>query len=215
MIKQLITIAIDGPVAAGKSTIAHALSKRLGVAYFNTGRMYRLLAYKARKKNINFNDALKLSKLIDENKTELKDVFLHSHKRYEYLYNPTIAYGASCVGLIARIRAKLVALQQSVLRNASAVVEGRDIARRVMPDATLKVYLTATTQERVNRRIAQYRGRHTAISPNKVAEEIEMRDKQDSHRDIDPLLQTDSMHTIDTTVLSVTETVERIMHLLP
>ena len=214
MTKQLITIAIDGPVAAGKSTVAHALSKRLGIAYFNTGRMYRLLAFKALQKNIAFDDASHLTMFIDKNETELKDVFSHSDTGYEYLTDPAVAYGASCVGLIAQVRTKLVCLQQEVLLKRSAVVEGRDVAKRVLPSATLKVYLTATVAVRAKRRMAQYRARGATISESQVKEELQMRDIQDSNRNIDPLLPTNSMHTIDTTKLSIEQTVDRIINLL-
>ena len=214
MTKQLITIAIDGPVAAGKSTVARALAHRLGISYFNTGGMYRLLAYVAIEEQVDFTDVVTLTKLIDKNKEALKNIFIDSHQRHDYLYNPTVAYGASCVGLIGSVRVKLVKLQQLVLRNCSAVVEGRDVAKRVMPKATLKVYLTATARERMKRRMEQYKSYKISLSPKQIKDEITMRDMQDSTRRIDPLHRLDSLYCIDTTNLAIPQILDRIMQLL-
>lgn len=215
IIKHPLHIAIDGPVAAGKSTVAYVLSQKLGISYVNTGRMYRLLAYEAYKNNLSYTDEQKLVALIAHKRPDLLRVAMSLPNDYRELYTPTIAHGASNISMHKSVRQAMVRLQRALLRNRSAVVEGRDIARRVLPNAALKIYLTAAFPIRLQRRVRQYQNRQQRIARDAVAKEVHQRDKQDSNRLIDPLELHADMKIVDTTNLTIDQVVDRIVTYIP
>ncbi len=213
--KRIIQIAIDGPVAAGKSTVAYALSQKLGISYINTGRMYRLLAYEAHKNNLSCSDEQKLVALIARHRHDMLSVATSSPGDYQELYTPAIAHSASCISMHTSVRQAMVKLQQRLLRNRSAVVEGRDIAQRVAPHAALKLYLTASYRMRLARQVKQYQYRKQRIASDDVEKELRDRDQQDSTRLVDPLTVHTDMKIVDTTTLTINQVVDRIIGYIP
>lgn len=215
-------IAIDGPAAAGKGTIAPRLAKRLNGFYLYTGAMYRCLALAALEKNIDLNDEESLASLLSEIKIEFKDhkVFLNGEDVTEKIKDQKIAYGSSKVAELERVREHMVRLQQEIgekeIKNGRVVVaEGRDTGTKVFPNAKLKVFLTAASKVRANRRLEQLKDQGVITSTfEKTLEEVKDRDERDTQRAIDPLAVEPSKFgyfVLDNSDLSEEETLEVIV----
>lgn len=215
-------IAIDGPAAAGKGTIAPRLAEKLNGFYLYTGAMYRCLALAAFEKNIDLKDEKSLVSLLDQIKIEFKDhkVFLNGEDVTEKIKDQKIAYGSSKVAEVAGIREHMVRLQQEIgeneIENGRVVVaEGRDAGTKVFPNAKLKVFLTAESKIRANRRLKQLKDRGVITSTfEKTLEEVKERDKRDIQRTVDPLTSDPSRFgyfVLDNSDLSEEETLEEII----
>ncbi|MEO6120692.1 MAG: (d)CMP kinase [Acidimicrobiales bacterium] len=206
-------IAIDGPAGSGKSTVARAVARRLGLDHLDTGAMYRAVAYAALDRGVDPSDAAALGAVAEEVVIEVGEsvVTVDGVDVSAAIRGPEVTAAVSAVAAVAAVRAEMVRRQRAWAGGrAGAVVEGRDIASVVFPDAELKVYLTASDAERTRRRSSETGIANTAS----VAADLARRDDLDSSRAASPLLIADGARVIDTTGLSVDEVVDQLLALL-
>ena len=218
--KKKIQIAIDGPVASGKSTGAFLLAKKLGILYIYTGAMYRAVAWLAVKNNFDFKNEDAINDLLKKTKLQLKkpskknhfcDVIINGADITNQLFNSEISWGSSAVAVLPKIRKYLVKLQQKMAEDQSVVMEGRDIGSVVLPKADLKIFLTADLSVRAKRRFQQMKNGGEKVIYSEVLAELKKRDFQDSERSVDPLHPVDGAWILDTTSLTIGEEVELII----
>jgi cytidylate kinase len=225
MIKKYLQIAIDGPVAAGKGTVARILAKKLKITFVDTGAMYRAAALLGIRNHLNLKtevealvQALKKAKIEIEPANGEDDipclVFLNGEDVSYEIRTPQISQAASDISVFPLVRKVLVARQKKLASSRSVVMEGRDITTRVLPKATLKIFLTAKQEERARRRLKQLRAKGINKNLGEVLIETVKRDKQDSQRKADPLTVTQDAWVLDTTNLNVEEVVEKIIQKL-
>ncbi len=219
--ERKITIAIDGPAGSGKSTVAKIISKKLGIIYLDTGAMYRTVALKAIREGIDTTDAGKLAELVSnidikiryENQKQL--IFLDGEEISSLIRTPEVSIGASNVAVVPEVRLKMVELQREIARDNSVVMDGRDIGTYVLPDATVKIYLSASVEERALRRYReQCASGVSGITLEQVKRDIEYRDKNDSGRAFAPLAKAEDAVEIDTTGLTIDEVVNRVLEIV-
>ncbi|MFF2752671.1 (d)CMP kinase [Psychrobacillus sp. NPDC058041] len=218
MTKQ-IQIAIDGPAAAGKSTIAKKTAELLGYTYVDTGAMYRAITYKAIQLNIDLQDGEKLTKLLDETSIELKPssrgqiVFLDSEEVTEEIRSEQVTASVSIVAAHANLRKEMVLRQLEMGKNGAIVMDGRDIGTHVLTNAELKVFMSASVEERAKRRFLENQKRGISTNIEILMKEIALRDKMDSEREASPLIKAEDAIFIDTTSLTIEQVSEKIMQL--
>ena len=182
----LFSIAIDGPSGAGKSTIAKAVAEQLGGMYLDTGAMYRAVGLYMKRSGISLEDAAAIAAHVDETPLSVRHidgvqhVFLGDEDVSEAIRQPDISLAASAVAAVPAVRARLVALQREIGRTISIVMDGRDIGTYVLPNATVKIFLTASAETRARRRVKQLAEKHIVEDYEKVLREIEQRDYQDT-----------------------------------
>ena len=217
--KKNIQIAIDGPAGAGKSTIAKIVAETLGFMYIDTGAMYRAVTYKAMKHNIHLNDETKLAQMLAESTITLKPspqgqlVFLDGEDVSAEIRSNEVTASVSEVAAHPKVREQLVAQQQKLAEDGGVVMDGRDIATHVLKDAELKIFMSATVEERARRRFIDNEKRGIESSIEKLQEEIALRDKMDSEREASPLIQAKDALFLDTTDLSIEEAAQAILEL--
>lgn len=214
-----IQIAIDGPAGAGKSTIAKIVAETLGFTYIDTGAMYRAVTYKAMQQNIHLDDETKLAEMLASSTIELKPspqgqlVFLDGNNVSAEIRSNEVTSSVSQVAAHAKVRELLVAQQQKLAANGGVVMDGRDIATHVLKNAELKIFMSATVEERARRRLIDNQKRGIASSIEKLQEEIALRDKMDSEREASPLIQAEDAIFLDTTSLSIDDAAQAILRL--
>lgn len=208
-----INIAIDGPSASGKSTIARLLAKRLGYIHIDTGAMYRGTAYKAKKLGLDILD--------EENIAEMLKSTSFSFDEAEHLYVDGVNVSkeirekemdmlASNVSTLPRVRAELVIRQQDLARSKGFILDGRDIGTVVLKDAEVKIFQTASTESRAKRRYAEHSANSKDVDFNEIYEDLKRRDTQDSSREHSPLRRADDAIEIDTSDMSIFQVIEGI-----
>ena len=217
-ITKRIAVAIDGPAGAGKSTIAKLISKKLKIVYLDTGAMYRTVALKAIRKNIDTLDGEKLANLVNvvdikvEYTGEEQRIYLDGEDVSDLIRTPEVSIGASNVAVIPQVRIKMVELQREIAAKCCVVMDGRDIGTYVLPNASVKIFLTASIEERAKRRYnEQLLKGITNVSLEEVKNDISYRDKNDSSRAFAPLAKAADAIELDTTIMSIDEVVEKIM----
>lgn len=216
-----ITVAIDGPSGAGKSTIARAAARRFGLIYVDTGAIYRTVGLAGERAGIDCADAAAVQTLLPGLKIELvydaageQRMLLNGEDVSETIRLPEVSILASRVSALAVVRAFLLDMQRSLARTHSVVMDGRDIGTVVLPDADLKIYLTASAEERARRRCLELSERGTPKAYEEVLREINERDYQDMHRDIAPLREAaDAVH-FDTSKLNFEESERALLNLI-
>ena len=212
-----IQIAIDGPAGAGKSTIAKIVAEKLFFTYIDTGAMYRAVTYKALQNNIQFNDAQGLEEMLNSTSIELKPseqgqlVFVDGVDVSEAIRSNEVTANVSEVAAHANIREILVAMQQKLAADGGVVMDGRDIATHVLKDAELKIFMSATVEERARRRFLDNERRGIPSTIESLIEDIARRDKLDSEREASPLIQAEDALFLDTTNLSIEEAAQEIL----
>ncbi|SDM46091.1 (d)CMP kinase [Bacillus sp. OK048] len=218
--KKKLSIAIDGPAAAGKSTVAKVVAERLSYIYIDTGAMYRALTYKAIVNNLNLEDENSLLETLLVTKLELfpspkgQLVFLDSQEVTEAIRSSEVTNSVSFVARHQKVREEMVRMQQSFARNGGVVMDGRDIGTHVLPNAEVKIFLLASVEERAVRRHTENLQKGYSSNLEQLMEEIARRDKIDSEREYAPLKKADDAIEIDTTTLKIPEVVEKIMALV-
>ncbi|MBT1247827.1 MULTISPECIES: (d)CMP kinase [unclassified Thermosipho (in: thermotogales)] len=207
-------IAIDGPAGSGKTTIAKLLAKALGIFYLDTGAMYRIVGLYLEKSNVSNDEEI-------ENKLkELKlsfsngDFFLNGKKVGDEIRTPEVGIYASKYAKNEIVRRYLTRLQREIAENENIVVEGRDIGTVVLPDAEVKIFLVATQEARAKRRFKELTEKGVEVTYEQVLNEIKLRDKQDSERNVAPLRKAEDAVLIDSTEFSIEEVVQKILEVV-
>lgn len=212
-----INIAIDGPSAAGKSTIARRCAKLLGYSHLDTGAMYRCVAYKALQNGIAFDDEARLVEMIDQMDISFNsngNVFVDGNDVSLAIRTNEMSMGASDVSKLQAVRQRLVKMQQDIAKEKGYILDGRDIGTVVLKDAELKIYLVASSAARADRRIKEYIEKGIEFDRDEVIADIERRDYQDSHRANSPLKKADDAIEIDSSNLTIDEVVDQIKNRL-
>ena len=212
-------IAIDGPVAAGKSTIGRLLARRLGYRFADTGAMYRALTWKAIRLNIDLEDEEALSRLATNTKIELPSagdsgVLVNGQDITADIQNFEVEAGVSLVAKVARVREVLVKQQQRLAQGGKIVMAGRDIGTTVLPHAELKVYLVASIEERARRRYLELIERGETADYHTILADLIRRDEIDSERTISPLQPASDARIIDTDGLSPQQVLSEILGMM-
>ena len=218
---KIFSIAIDGPAGAGKSTIAKAAAEALGAMYLDTGAMYRTVGLHFTRKGLLENAAAIAAQVNDvrirvQFENGVQHMLLEGEDVSEAIRSPEASMAASVVGAIPEVREYLVRLQQETARGISIVMDGRDIGTKVLPDATRKLYITASPEVRALRRYAELRGKGEMPLYHEVLNDIVERDYNDSHRAASPLVQAEDAHLLDTSNMTkeaVLDEVVRLAHM--
>ncbi|NLN66029.1 MAG: (d)CMP kinase [Clostridiaceae bacterium] len=216
-----IQIAIDGPSGAGKSTMAKMVSKELGILYLDTGAMYRAVALKAIQSGIDTKDSDKLSQMVQDIDISVvyqdgrQLVYLDGEDVSERIRTPDVTVGASNVAVVPVVRMKMVELQQEIAKKNSVVMDGRDIGTYVLPDADVKIFLTASVEDRAKRRYEELQEKGTLKQTfEEVKQDMEYRDNNDSNRDFCPLKKADDAIMLDTTGFPLEKSVGMILDII-
>ena len=215
-VRRLI-VAIDGPAGAGKSTVAKRLAKELGYTYMDTGAMYRAFAWRVMEQGMDLSDERELRRVLQETNIELVEhygrtgVLLNGVDVTDRIRTPELSQLASRVSTSKIVRERMVELQRAMGSQGGVVAEGRDIGTVVFPDAEVKIYLDASSQERARRRFEELRGQEGRATMEKTVSEMEERDRRDKERDIAPLRKAEDALVIDSTDSAVDGVMERIM----
>lgn len=210
-------IALDGPSGAGKSTIAKEIAKRLNIIYLDTGAMYRAAAVKALKENIDPNDELRASKVLDNAAIHIKyidgvqHVFLDGEDVSQKIREHHISKAASDISKHRDIRLKLVDLQREIAGENDVIMDGRDIGSYVLPKAEYKFFLTAAASERANRRLKELQAKGENSVYEDILKDIAIRDENDMNREFAPLIKVEDAVEIDSTGLTIEEVVEKVL----
>lgn len=212
-------IAIDGPAGAGKSTIAKRIARRLGYIYVDTGAMYRAMAYYLIQNQVDAADQEAIAAACQHADISIcyqdgeQVVLLNGENVNAYLRTEAVGNMASVSSVVPEVRKKLVELQQKLARETDVVMDGRDIGTVVLPDADVKVYLTASVETRAKRRFLELQEKGEPADLAKIAADIEDRDYRDMHRDISPLRQAEDATLVDSSDMTIDQVVERILEL--
>ncbi len=217
-----MNIAIDGPAGAGKSTIARIVAKKEGSIYVDTGAMYRAMALYFMENKISPDDQKALEEALAEvdisisYRDGVQHILLNGEDVTDRLREETVGNMASATSVNAKVREKLVALQQKLAKTASVVMDGRDIGTVVLPDAEVKIYLTASAHTRAVRRYEELKNKPDASnlpSVEQIEADIKDRDYRDMHREHSPLKKADDAVEVDSSDLTIEEVVERILEI--
>ncbi len=217
--KKKISIAIDGPAAAGKSTVAKLVAEKLFFIYIDTGAMYRALTLKALTKDVNLENAMELYTLLTQTQIQLvpekggQFVYLDGNDVTDKIRSQEVTNSVSIVSKHQSVREEMVSRQQRLAEGGGVVMDGRDIGTHVLPQAEVKVFLVASVEERAVRRHTENLEKGYSSDLQQLKEEIEKRDKLDSEREVAPLKKASDAKLIDTTALSIEQVVNRIVAL--
>ena len=207
-----IAVAIDGPAGAGKSTIAKLVGKEFNLMYINTGAMYRAVALKSKENNLGSEKINEICSLINtmEMHFENDDLLLNGINLPDVITTPEISNIVSNYASIKQVREKLVKLQRDMSEKYDVIMDGRDIGTVVLKDAPFKFFLTASPEERANRRFKELQNKNIECNYDQILEDIKKRDYIDSHRETDPLKKADDAIEIDSTNLDISGVVDVI-----
>ena len=218
---KYISVAVDGPAGSGKSTITKMVAKDLGYNYVDTGAMYRGLTYDFLKNNLTELDEKKIELLLSKVKFKVKFidrvqyVFVNGEDVSEKIRTAEVSKFTSLFAKSPSVREFLIDTQRNLAMSNNIIMDGRDIASVVLPNADVKIFLTASVEERARRRVLDFERQGVVdIDFDKVKADIAARDYQDENRDIAPLVKVDDAVLIDTTNLTITEVVEKMTELI-
>ncbi len=215
----MINVAIDGPAGAGKSTIARAAAKKLGYIYVDTGALYRTVALAAVRREV-LDDADGVAAMLPQISVELKfengeqQVYLDGENVSSLIRTPQISMGASKVSAIPKVREYLLSLQQLIAKENNVIMDGRDIATVVLPNADVKIFLFATPECRAQRRYKELIEKGENVTYEDVLKDVNDRDYQDSHREIAPLKPSEDSVMADTSDLDLQQSTEMIIGII-
>lgn len=212
-------IAIDGPAGAGKSTVAKKVATALHFLYIDTGAMFRSLTYQAIRSNLDSSNGMKLRKLLENIDIKLQQnehgqrVFINNEDVTEQIRSQNVTNNVSIVATHKEVREEMLARQQLLAKDGKVVMDGRDIGTCVLKNAELKIFLTASAEERAYRRYDELKQKGIETNLERLKEEIKQRDKRDSEREIAPLKMAEDAVEIDSTHLTIDDVVNRILTL--
>ena len=216
--QKIFSIAIDGPAGAGKSTVARAAAEALGAMYLDTGAMYRTVGLHFLRENL-LEDRDEIARRVDGVNVQVKfeggeqHMLLENEDVTEAIRTPEASMAASAVGAVPEVRAYLVRLQQETAKGISIVMDGRDIGTKVLPNATLKLYLTATAEVRALRRYAELRDKGETPAYHCVLDDLVEQDYNDMHRAASPLKRAEDAQLLDTSNLTLRQSVDEVVRL--
>lgn len=216
----MISVAIDGPSGAGKSTLAKFAAKELGYVYVDTGAIYRAVGLYAVRNKANTKSNDEVSKLLKDIKIELKyidgvqKILLNGEDVSDEIRMPEISMAASNVSAIPKVREFLLDLQRNMAKTHNVIMDGRDIATVVLPNAQVKIFLTATPEKRAQRRFKELCDKNITTSFDNVLNDIIQRDYNDSHRASAPLKQADDAILLDTTEIDLEKSLKKILEII-
>lgn len=210
---KIFQIAIDGPSGAGKSTIAKKVAEELAIDYIDTGAMYRAVGLKMLRLGIPMEENETLFKMLGNTDVDFSEgrVYLDGEDVSNVIRTQEVSKAASDCSAFATVRRKLVELQQAMGKRKSVIMDGRDIGTVVLKDAEYKFYLTATAEERAMRRFKELQAKGSEDTYEKVLEDVNKRDYNDTHREVDPLRQAEDAVLIDSTDMSIDEVVDFVI----
>lgn len=216
-----ISVAIDGPAGAGKSSISKELAKKLNYIYVDTGAIYRALAYTAINNGLDTkNNTEEIADLANECKIELKyinsvqHIFVNGNDVSEYIRTPEVSKGASDVSAIPKVRKALLSIQRTIAKNNNVLMDGRDIGTVVLPYATIKIFLTASIDERAKRRYKEMIEKGISCNFDDIKSDISYRDEQDSNRPVAPLKPAEDSIVFDNSNYNFEESVDYLYKLI-
>ncbi|MBU8788779.1 MULTISPECIES: (d)CMP kinase [Bacillus] len=219
--EKKLCIAIDGPAAAGKSTVAKIVARKKSYVYIDTGAMYRAITYLALQKGVDLNDEAALTELLQKSAIDLtvsedgaQKVYIAGEDVTEAIRMDEVSNQVSIVAKHRGIREEMTKRQQQLAEKGGVVMDGRDIGTHVLPDAEVKIFLLASVEERAKRRFEENVKKGYNVNYETLAEEIRRRDKLDSEREISPLKKADDALEIDTTSLSIDEVAGKILQIV-
>ncbi|MBE6676367.1 MAG: (d)CMP kinase [Ruminococcaceae bacterium] len=213
----MIQIAIDGPGGAGKTTLSKAIAKRLGIVYVDTGAMYRTVGLYVRDHGFSWENTAAVISLLPEIHIEVKfedgvqNIYLNGINPGDRIREPEISMYASGVSKIPEVRAFLLETQKEIARKNSVIMDGRDIGTVILPDADLKLFMTASPETRAKRRYLELREKGQDVTLEQVMEEMVARDAQDAGRDIAPAIPADDAIMYDNSGLTFEESLESLL----
>ncbi|MCL2056263.1 MAG: (d)CMP kinase [Oscillospiraceae bacterium] len=216
----MTAIAIDGPAGAGKSTIAKAAAKALGCIYVDTGAMYRAVGLHALRSGVGTKDPAALAGLLSGIKITLgyenggQRIYLNGEDVSAEIRRPEMGMAASDVSAMPQVRAFLLDLQRDMAKRHSVVMDGRDIGTVVLPEARVKIFLTAAPEERARRRYEEHIAKGEAVSYNKILQDIRGRDAQDENRSTAPLRRAEDAVLLDTTGFELEKSVAAVLQII-
>lgn len=217
---MVLNIAMDGPVGAGKSSIADAVAKRLGILHLDTGAMYRAIGLTALEKGVPVQDEQAVTALCQALSMTVGHAADGQHTLVDgrdvtgFIRTPEVSMAASTVAKYAGVRAAMVALQRRLAQKTPMLVDGRDIGTRVLMNAPVKIFLTASAEERARRRYQEMVNKGMEANFDDVLRDLRARDEQDMHRAVDPLRAAEDAVTVDSTNLTFDEVVEAILRIV-
>ena len=217
---MILNIAMDGPVGAGKSSIADAAADRLGILHLDTGAMYRALGLTAIERGVDLQDEAAVTALMQQIDITVahggagQRTLVDGRDVTDMIRTPEVSMAASAVGRYSGVRREMVALQQRLASTTPMLVDGRDICLRVLPDAPVKIYLTASAEARARRRWLQMVEKGDTTPFETVLADVVARDAQDMNRDVDPLKPTEDAVILDTTELDFERSVEAVLRIV-
>jgi CMP/dCMP kinase len=218
MENEMIAIAIDGPAAAGKSTVAKIVAEKLSCVYIDTGAMYRALTLKAINNQVDLQNEELLVGLLANTTIKLKQsatgqlVILDTEDVTEAIRSQEVTNNVSYVAMHPEIRREMVARQQALAAHTSVVMDGRDIGTHVLPNAEVKIFLIASVEERAKRRFEENTKKGYNVDLEELKKEIEQRDLIDSQREAAPLIKAENAVEIDTTSLTIEQVADNILN---
>ncbi len=213
-------VAIDGPAGAGKSTVAKAVAKEQGFIYVDTGAMYRAMSLYYIRKGIDANDEAAICSKLDEIEITLayedgvQQVFLNGENVSGLIRTEEVGMATSTISKIKEVREKMVALQQEIAKTTDVVMDGRDIGMWVLPNADVKIYLTASSTTRARRRHKELLEKGGTKTLEEIEQDIIARDYQDMHRENSPLVQAPDAAYLDTSDMNLEEVIAAIMNMI-
>ena len=216
----MIRIAVDGPSGSGKSTLAKAIAKEIGIIYVDTGALYRTVGYFVYANGKDPHNAAEVEALLPTLNIDLKyengvqKVILNGEDLGDKIRMPQMSMYASAVSSIPAVRAFLLEMQKSMARSNSVVMDGRDIGTVIIPDADLKIFLTASNETRAKRRTLELQSKGVDARYEDVLADMIERDKQDKNRDIAPAVPADDAISFDNSVMSVEDSLKEIVRLV-
>lgn len=216
-----ISVAIDGPSGAGKSTLARRAARVLGFLYVDTGAIYRTVALACQRNGVDPTEMGRVAALLPELEIDLdygedgaQRMLLNGEDVSDQIRTPEISMLTSKVSALPEVRAYLLEKQRELARTRNVIMDGRDIGTVVLPDATVKIYLTAKAEARAQRRCAELREKGMDVSFEEILQDVEQRDYNDMHRDISPLRQAEDARLVDTTLLDLEQSLDVLVSMI-
>ena len=216
---MIYNIAIDGPAGAGKSTIARRVAKELSFIYVDTGAMYRAMALYLLREGVDRNNTEQIGEICQNAEISIEYqngeqiVLLNGENVNAYLRTEEVGNMASVSSAVPRVREKLLSLQRKLAKDMSVVMDGRDIGTTILPDADVKIYLTASSLTRARRRYLELQEKGTVCNLEEIRKDIEERDERDMNREISPLRQAEDAVLVDSSELTIQQVVDRILEI--